>query len=293
MSSALMKKLVDVRGAAAPHWVGDGFYVRSAFTYDDGADVLSPFLLLDYGAPRKFAPTEKRRGVGPHPHRGFETVTVAYEGEIEHRDSTGGGGVIGAGDVQWMTAGAGIVHEEFHSTQFAKRGGTLHMVQLWVNLPAAQKGAHARYQSLLAAQIPSVALPDGAGDVRVIAGQFGGSRGPARTFTPIDLWNVTLRAGKRAELALPDGHTTAFLLLSGEVAVAKRAVREGELAVFSREGASIALEASRDSALLVMSGQPIDEPIVGYGPFVMNTPAEIEQAFEDYQGGRMGTLRAS
>jgi redox-sensitive bicupin YhaK (pirin superfamily) len=192
-----------------------------------------------------------------------------------------------------MTAGAGIVHEEFHSTQFAKRGGTLHMVQLWVNLPAAQKGAHARYQSLLAAQIPSVALPDGAGDVRVIAGQFGGSRGPARTFTPIDLWNVTLRAGKRAELALPDGHTTAFLLLSGEVAVAKRAVREGELAVFSREGASIALEASRDSALLVMSGQPIDEPIVGYGPFVMNTPAEIEQAFEDYQGGRMGTLRAS
>ena len=288
-----MKQLLDVHAPAEPHWVGDGFHVRSAFTYDDLGRELSPFLLLDYGAPRAFPAGSQRRGVGAHPHRGFETVTVAYRGEIEHRDSSGGGGVIGPGDVQWMTAGAGIVHEEFHSTEFARSGGTLEMVQLWVNLPAAHKRTPAKYQSVLATQIPKVALPDDGGSVSVIAGEFAGRKGPARTFTPIELWNVTLRAGASAELPLTDGHNTALLVLEGAVRLnGQRDARAGELAVFARDGDRIEVKAAGDTKLLLISGEPIDEPIVGYGPFVMNTEAEIEQAIEDYQHGRMGALSA-
>src|SRR5688572_11820251 len=211
-----MKNIQSIHRAGDPHWVGNGFFVRSAFTYDDLGRELSPFLLLDYGAPRHFAPTERRLGVGPHPHRGFETVTIAYQGEIEHRDSTGGGGVIGPGDVQWMTAANGIVHEEFHSTAFARAGGTLEMVQLWVNLPAVHKKAQAHYQPLLRDQIPEAPLPDDAGIVRVIAGSFGGPQGPATTYTPIELWDVSLRAGKHLVLPLREGYTSAFLVLRGE-----------------------------------------------------------------------------
>lgn len=288
-----MKRLLDVHAPAEPHWVGDGFYVRSAFTYDDLGRELSPFLLLDYGAPREFPAGSPRRGVGAHPHRGFETVTVAYQGEIEHRDSSGGGGVIGPGDVQWMTAGAGIVHEEFHSGGFARAGGTLEMVQLWVNLPAVHKRAPPRYQSVLAKQIQNVALPDDGGRVDVIAGEFGGRKGPARTFTPIELWNVTLRAGVSAELPLTDGHNTALLVLKGAVRLnGEREAGAGELAVFAREGDSLSARTVSDTTFLLMSGEPIDEPIVGYGPFVMNTAAEIQQAIEDYQRGRMGALGA-
>jgi redox-sensitive bicupin YhaK (pirin superfamily) len=251
---------------------------------------LSPFLLLDYAAPYQFSPGNEKRGVGAHPHKGFETVTVAYQGELEHRDSSGGGGKIGAGDVQWMTAGKGIVHEEFHSQDFTRKGGTLQMVQLWVNLRAHDKSAKAGYQTLLTAQIPNVVLPHDAGTVRVIAGELGGQKGAAKTFTPINLWDVNLRAGKSAELPLPDGHTTAFLVLSGEIEVNGKKAGEGDLAIFERSGDGIALKANTDAKLLVMDGEPITEPMVGHGPFVMNSRAEIQQAFEDYQLGKMGEL---
>jgi redox-sensitive bicupin YhaK (pirin superfamily) len=273
------------------HWVGNGFPVRSVFDYNGLGRELSPFLLLDYAAPYEFPAGTERRGVGGHPHKGFETVTVAYQGELEHRDSTGGGGKIGAGDVQWMTAGNGIVHEEFHSQDFTRKGGTLQMVQLWVNLRAKDKSAPPRYQTLLKAQIPNVTLPEDAGTVRVIAGDYAGRKGAAKTFTPINLWDVTLRAGKRAELPLPDGHTTTLLVLSGEVTLnGERDGGEGDLAIFARAGDGIAVKAKTDARLLVMGGEPIAEPVVGHGPFVMNSRAEIQQAFEDYQLGRMGEL---
>jgi redox-sensitive bicupin YhaK (pirin superfamily) len=272
------------------HWVGNGFPVRSVFEYNGLGRELSPFLLLDYAAPYEFPPGNEKRGVGGHPHKGFETVTVAYQGELEHRDSSGGGGKIGAGDVQWMTAGNGIVHEEFHSQDFIRKGGKLQMVQLWVNLRAKDKIAKPRYQTLLKAQIPDVPLPQDAGTVRVIAGEFGGRKGPAKTFTPINLWDVNLRAGKSIELLLPNGHTTTFLVLSGEVEVDGKKAFEGDLAIFARNGDSISVKAKTDAKLLVMDGEPIDEPIVGQGPFVMNSRAEIQKAFEDYKLGHMGEL---
>lgn len=273
------------------HWVGNGFPVRSVFDYNGLGRELSPFLLLDYAAPHPFTPGHEKRGVGAHPHKGFETVTVAYQGELEHRDSSGGGGKIGAGDVQWMTAGNGIVHEEFHSSDFTREGGILQMVQLWVNLRAKDKSAEPGYQTLFRAQIPNVELPGGAGSLRVIAGEYGDSKGAAKTFTPINLWDVSLRAGKSVELPLPDGHTTTFLVLSGEVtANSERDAVEGDLAIFERSGDGITVKAKTDARLLVMDGEPIAEPIVGQGPFVMNSRAEIQQAFEDYQLGRMGEL---
>ncbi len=279
------------------HWVGNGFPVRSVFDYNGLGQELSPFLLLDYAAPYEFPPGNEKRGVGGHPHKGFETVTVAYQGELEHRDSSGGGGKIGAGDVQWMTAGNGIVHEEFHSQDFTRKGGTFQMVQLWVNLRAKDKSAKAGYQTLLKAQIPNVELPRDAGTVRVIAGEYGGGRGPAKTFTPINLWDVSLRAGNSADLPLPDGHTTLFLVLSGEVTVngeregpSRTGIHEGDLVIFARSGDGISVKAKSEAKLLVMDGEPIAEPIVGHGPFVMNSRAEIQQAFEDYQLGRMGEL---
>jgi len=288
-----MKKLLRIHQSSGMHWVGNGFPVRSVFDYNGLGRELSPFLLLDYAAPYQFPPGNEKRGVGGHPHKGFETVTVAYQGELEHRDSSGGGGKIGAGDVQWMTAGNGIVHEEFHSQDFTRKGGTLQMVQLWVNLRAKDKSAKAGYQTLLQAQIPNVTLPQGAGTVRVIAGEFGTQKGAAKTFTPINLWDVSLRGGKSAELPLPDGHTTTFLVLSGEVTVnGDKAAGEGDLAIFARTGDSITVKANTDAKLLVMDGEPIDEPVVGHGPFVMNSRDEIQSAFEDYQLGRMGELAA-
>ena len=286
-----MKKFLRIHLSSTTHWVGNGFPVRSVFNYNDLGLELSPFLLLDYAAPHKFPPGKERRGVGAHPHRGFETVTIAYQGELEHRDSTGGGGKIGAGDVQWMTAAGGIIHEEFHSDEFTHHGGTLEMVQLWVNLPAKYKNAKSGYQTFLKAQIPTVALPQDAGTVRVIAGAYQGTVGPARTFTPINLWDVNLHADQSAELPLPDGHTTTFLVLQGDVrANDERTVADGDLAIFDRAGDGITVKAKTASRLLVMDGEPIDEPIVGQGPFVMNSHAEIQQAFEDYKLGRMGEI---
>jgi redox-sensitive bicupin YhaK (pirin superfamily) len=286
-----MKKLLRIHQSSGMHWVGNGFPVRSVFDYNGLGRELSPFLLLDYAAPYPFPAGHEKRGVGGHPHKGFETVTVAYQGELEHRDSSGGGGKIGAGDVQWMTAGNGIVHEEFHSREFTRQGGTLQMVQLWVNLRAQDKSAKAGYQTLLKAQIPVVPIPQDAGTVRVIAGEYGGQKGPAKTFTPINLWDVHLRSGKSAELPLPNGHTTTFLVLNGKVEVDDgKTAGEGDLVIFERSGEGITVKASSDAKLLVMSGEPFAEPVVGHGPFVMNSRAEIQQAFEDYQLGKMGEL---
>ncbi|HUA65275.1 MAG TPA: pirin family protein [Alphaproteobacteria bacterium] len=285
-----MKKLTRIHKGSDLHWVGNGFPVRTIFDYNGLGRELSPFLMLDYAAPYSFSPAIERRGVGAHPHKGFETVTIAYQGELEHRDSSGAGGRIGAGDVQWMTAGNGIVHEEFHSKEFARKGGTLQMAQLWVNLRARDKSAIPGYQTLLKAQIPNVLLPRDAGSVRVIAGEFGGKKGPAKTFTPINLWDASLMAGASAELPMPEGHTTAILVLSGDVFAGISEAKEGDLAVFTCSGDGIKIEAETDAKLLVMDGEPFDEPIFGYGPFVMNSRAEIEQAFKDFQMGKMGQI---
>jgi redox-sensitive bicupin YhaK (pirin superfamily) len=289
-----MKKSLRIYQSSRTHWVGDGFPVRSVFDYNGLGKELSPFLLLDYVAPYEFPPSNRQRGVEAHPHKGFETVTIAFQGEIEHRDSSGGGGKIGPGDVQWMTAGGGIVHEEFQSQEFTRKGGTFQMVQLWVNLRAQDKKTKPHYQNLLKAQIPVVALPNEAGTARVIAGECGGAKGPAKTFTAINLWDVSLRSGKSLDLPLPDGHTSAFLVLSGEVAVKGDAhAAECDLAIFARTGSGISIAARTDARLLLMDGEPIAEPVVGRGPFVMNTHAEIQQAFEDYQLGRMGKIPAA
>ena len=288
-----MKKILGVYTAPRPHWVGDGFPVRTLFSYDSMGKYISPFLLLDYAGPAEFSPTTERRGVGQHPHRGFETVTIVYKGEVEHRDSTGNGGVIGPGDVQWMTAASGILHEEFHSEAFARSGGPLEMVQLWVNLPARDKMSPPGYQGIVDRDIPDLALKDDAGRLRLIAGEFAGTRGPARTFTDIDVWDIRLNAGKSATFDVHQGRNTALVVLHGAVEVnGQEVVREGQLALFERDGSQVRLEANNDAVLLILSGEPIDEPIVGHGPFVMNTDAEIQQAFVDFQSGKFGRMPA-
>ena len=286
-----MKKILGTYSAPRPHWVGDGFPVRSLFSYDTLGKHASPFLLLDYAGPAQFAPTDRPRGVGRHPHRGFETVTIVYKGEVAHRDSTGQGGVIGPGDVQWMTAGAGILHEEFHSEAFTRNGGDLEMVQLWVNLPARDKMAAPGYQAIVDAQIPTVALADDAGSVRVIAGNYDGHDGPARTFTPMDVWDLRLRKGANVTLPLTDGRAVAIVVLRGTVQVnGTEVLRDAQMVLLDRSGDELTLEANGDAAVLLLSGEPIDEPIVGHGPFVMNTAAEIDQAFTDFNSGRFGQL---
>ena len=286
-----MKNILGIYTSPRSHWVGDGFPVRTLFSYDSLGKHISPFLLLDHAGPAEFTPTQGRRGVGQHPHRGFETVTIVYKGEVEHRDSTGSGGKIGPGDVQWMTAASGILHEEFHSAAFARSGGTLDMVQLWVNLPARDKMAAPGYQTILDSDIPAIALKDKAGTLRLIAGEYDGVKGPARTFTPIDVWDIRLNAGKPLVLDLHEGRNTALVLLRGTVQVnGQELVREGQLVLFGREGDQLGLEASNDAVVLLLSGEPIDEPIVGHGPFVMNSEAEIHQAFVDFQSGRFGQM---
>ncbi len=273
------------------HWVGDGFPVRTLFAYPNMGTQLSPFLMLDYGGPTQFEATDTRRGVGAHPHRGFETVTIVYDGEIEHRDSAGGGGKIGPGDVQWMTAASGLVHEEFHGRDYAKRGGPFEMVQLWVNLPAKDKLSQPSYQGIVSNQIPEVKLADGAGTARLIAGSLNGQRGPARTFTPINMWDLRLNTQQSIELPVDEGHTALLVLLKGSVTLAGGVeLKPAEAALFERDGAQIQIESAQNVRALLLSGEPINEPIVGQGPFVMNTPAEIRQAISDYQSGKMGHL---
>ena len=285
-----MKKVLEVAGAPGRHWVGNGFPVHGMFGYSGpGVAERSPFLLLDYAAPTQFEPTRERRGVGQHPHRGFETVTIVYAGEVEHRDSTGNGGIIGKGDVQWMTAAGGILHEEFHSPAYAAKGGPFEMVQLWVNLPAKDKLAQAGYQGIVDAQIPAVALPAEAGTLRVIAGDYAGHPGPARTFSPMNVWDIRMTAGKRVELPQPEGWSTLIVVLDGTVQINGEAVlRAAQLATLSTAGSGVMVEANSNAKLLLLAGEPIDEPVVGHGPFVMNSQQEIIQAIADFNSGKFG-----
>lgn len=288
-----MRKILGIYSSPAQHWVGDGFPVRSMLSYATLGEHVSPFLHLDHAGPAIFPPAERPRGVGAHPHRGFETVTIVYQGEVEHRDSTGAGGIIGPGDVQWMTAASGILHEEFHSHAFTRRGGTLDMVQLWVNLPAKDKNAAPGYQTLLDGDIPSVDLPDGAGSVRVIAGTFQNGKGPARTFSPIDLWDVKIAQGKSASLELPEGRTAGLVVLRGSVLVnGEAAAREGQFVLLDREGGAFTLDAESEATVLALSGEPLGEPVAMHGPFVMNTAAELQQAFADFRAGKFGAIAA-
>jgi len=283
------KEIFGIYQSGSAHMVGDGFPVRNLFPSNELDREVSPFLMLDYAGPRYFAPTDHPRGVGEHPHRGFETVTIVYEGVVSHRDSTGNAGVIGPGDVQWMTAASGIVHEELHEKEFAKKGGTLHAIQLWVNLPKASKMSAPGYQTILNADIPAVDLEGGAGRLRVIAGSFLGHSGPARTFTPVELYDLQMKAGHRAQLSMPSGQNTSIFVLQGRGSVNEsRDVEEAELIVFRRNGSEVVIDARQDSRLLLMSGEPIEEPIARYGPFVMNTREELIQAVKDYQMGKMG-----
>lgn len=286
-----MKKILGIYDAPPRHWVGNGFPVRSLFSYNSHGEHVSPFLLLDHAGPMHFEPAERPRGVGEHPHRGFETVTIVYSGEVEHRDSTGAGGRIGPGDVQWMTAGSGILHDEFHSTAFTRSGGTLEMVQLWVNLPAEHKMTEPAYQTLADADIPVVDLPDAAGSMRVIAGAFSDRPGPAATHTPMHVWDLRLNRNGVADMSLPEGWNTMLVVLHGTLQVnGAEIAREGQLVLLDRARERVVVEANNDAVVLLLSGRPIDEPVVGHGPFVMNTHEEIRQAIRDFSSGRFGRL---
>lgn len=286
-----MDKKPLIHHAPAPHWVGNAFYVRSMFSYGQRHLNPDPFLLLDYAQPRHFPPSQQRRGVGEHPHRGFETITIAYQGEVAHRDSSGGGGIIAAGDVQWMTAGAGIMHDEFFSDAYAQKGGTFEMVQLWLNLPARDKMTPARYQSITASDIPTVSLPNEAGTLRIIAGRFNDHQGPATTYTPVNLWDISQKADSAITLALPANHTVMLLVRHGAVSVNGSAeAGSGQLVSFAPGGTTITIQAKDAAALLLMSGEPIAEPIAGYGPFVMNTEEQIRQALADFNAGQFGHI---
>lgn len=283
------KHLLHITGSAR-HTVGDGFQIRRPLPVPEIENV-NPFLLLDHAGPTEIEPSDRARGVEEHPHRGFETVTVLYEGEIEHRDSAGNSGLLKAGDVQWMTAASGVVHEEKHGKDFTRKGGTLELVQLWVNLPANRKSEKPGYQDIRSKDIPVVPL-EGGGFVRVIAGAFHGTRGAARTFTPVNLLDIKLEEENELTLSVPNGHTAALYVLRGEIELIEedKSLQEGELAAFTADGEVIRLRATEHSRLLLLGGEPINEPVVSYGPFVMNSVEEIQQAFADYRAGKMGTL---
>jgi redox-sensitive bicupin YhaK (pirin superfamily) len=282
---------VKVYQPGSQHVVGDGFHVRNLFPSNDLDRELSPFVMLDYAGPTFYPATDTPRGVGEHPHRGFETVTIVYQGLVAHRDSAGNSGLIGPGDVQWMTAASGIVHEELHEKEWAKRGGTLQAIQLWVNLPKASKMSTPGYQTIVNDQIPVVQLDGGAGSLRVIAGSVGGAKGPAKTFTPIELFDLRLRAGHSIPLQISNGYNVGLLILSGQASVeGSHRLTEAELAVFVSTGEPMTIIAEEDATILVMAGEAIDEPVARYGPFVMNTKAELVQAVNDYQAGKMGHL---
>lgn len=285
-----MKKILQTKKSTSSHWVGDGFPVRSIFSYMDLGKEISPFLLMDYAGPAIFPPTEEIKGVGQHPHRGFETVTIVYSGEVEHRDSSGGGGLITPGDVQWMTAASGLVHEEFHGREFAKKGGAFEMVQIWVNLPKKDKMNKPRYQGIKNSSIPVVDLPNQAGTLRVIAGECDNVKGAALTFSPINLWDVRLKAGNNVILNVPENHSSSVFVLSGQIKIGDKIIDAAEIGVLERKGSQLTLSAQEDTKLLYLGGEVINEPIVGYGPFVMNTEGEIKQAMIDFQNGKMGNL---
>jgi redox-sensitive bicupin YhaK (pirin superfamily) len=288
-----MKRLLGIQGNDQGHWVGDGFPVRTLFFYQQLGKEMSPFLMLDLAGPAEFPPTTERKGVGTHPHRGFETVTIVYDGEVSHKDSTGQGGMIGPGDVQWMTAGAGILHQEFHSDNFAKQGGVLQMVQLWVNLPAKHKMTAPTYQAILSKSIPEIKLSNSSGSIRVIAGEHEGHAGPAKTFTPMNVFDIRLKKGEELILPAADGWNTSVVVLRGALETAGDhgvIAKDAKMLMFSQDGQDIKIKALEDSVALLLSGEPIDEPIAGHGPFVMNTRQEIDQAISDFNRGAFGSI---
>ena len=286
-----MKELIGIYQPGSQHMVGDGFPVRNLFPSNDLDREVSPFLMLDYAGPQYFEPTDHPRGVGEHPHRGFETVTIVYEGVVAHRDSAGNAGVIGPGDVQWMTAASGIVHEEFHEKEFAKKGGTLHAIQLWVNLPRASKMSAPGYQTILNADIPAVDLDGGAGRLRVIAGSFLGHKGPAHTFTPIELYDLQLKQDTACQLGCLSGHNASVFVLQGRASVNGSRGGRGRTDCLQRRTARrSAVEAQEDSRFLVMAGEPIEEPIARYGPFVMNTRSRTGSGCAGLSSGQDGAF---
>jgi redox-sensitive bicupin YhaK (pirin superfamily) len=287
------KPVQQILAPPAPHMVGDGFRVHNFFPggYDMGLYRMSPFFLLDYNSLIDFSGTENPRGVGVHPHRGFETVTIAFKGKVAHHDSYGNSGVIGEGDVQWMTAGSGVLHKEYHEKEYSKRGGPFQMVQLWINLPAAHKMTKPKYQAITADTMGKYEIPDNGGTVKVIAGSFKNVKGPATTFTPIEMYIINLNAGRSVEFDLPSSYNTGMLIVNGSCTINEADKAEQDhFALFKNEGTQITITADEDCSALVLSGEPIKETIIAYGPFVMNTKEEIMKAYEDVNAGLFGVL---
>lgn len=279
------KQIEKIIKPGMPHFVGDGFRVHSFIPSAIPMQRMDPFIVFDYNSKYNFPASSIPKGVGVHPHRGFETVTLAYKGRVEHADSSGGGGIIGEGDVQWMTAASGVLHKEFHESEWSKEGGEFQMVQLWVNLPAAHKMSDPKYQALENKSIPKVQLADGLGYVEVVAGEYQGTKGAASTFTPVNLFNAKLKTDGKAEFEFPESYNTGLLILEGSVKVNGQEVATDHFVLFENKGEKIKVEALEDALILVLSAEPINEPIAAYGPFVMNTEAEIKQAFRDFQTG--------
>lgn len=284
------KQIERIIKPGIPHFVGDGFRVHSFIPSAITMQRMDPFLVFDYNSKYNFPASEIPKGVGVHPHRGFETVTLAYKGRVEHGDSSGGGGVIAEGDVQWMTAASGILHKEFHETEWSKKGGEFQMVQLWVNLPAEHKMSTPKYQALENKDIPKVQVENNKGFIEVVAGEYKGTKGLASTFTPVNLLNAKLQTGGKADFAFPETYNTAMLIIEGNVKINSVEVATDHFVLFENKGERIEVEAMDNAVILVLSGQPINEPIAAYGPFVMNSEDEIKQAFRDFQTGKFGHL---
>jgi quercetin 2,3-dioxygenase len=286
------KNIETIIAPPHPHMVGDGFRVHTFIPsqYPVTMERMSPFLMMDYNAKFYFPPSDKPRGVSVHPHKGFETVTIAYKGKIAHHDSAGNRGIIGEGDVQWMTAGSGILHKEYHETEFSKQGGDFHMVQLWVNLPAKDKNVLPKYQEVLNSEMGKVFLPNDGGIIEVIAGEYEGIKGKATTFSPVHLMNAKLKAGAVVPFNFPNHFNTALVIIEGSVKVNERDVAANHFVLLDHQGENFTIEATSDAIVLVLSGEPILEPIAAHGPFVMNTRAELIKAFEEYQKGKFGYL---
>lgn len=286
-----MRNVKQIYKHNTPHWVGDGFLVHPLFSHMGENRGTDPFLMLDYAAPQHYTPNaDTPRGVGEHPHKGFETVTLCYHGEVEHKDSSGGGGVIHAGDVQWMTAGSGVVHQEFHSTEFSKKGGLFEMVQLWVNLPAKDKNTPPKYQHLASENIP-VVKKDGT-TVRVIAGDYNGVKGIASTFSEINVWDATIDADEQIQFNFPESHNVLFVVLRGNIQInSNETAQESDLVKFENTSGDIQVKALDNQAkILILTGEPLNEPVAGYGPFVMNTPEQIREAFQEFRSGKFGSI---
>ena len=290
MATKIIEKILP---PPAPHMVGDGFRVHNFFPsgYTISNQRMSPFFMMDYNSKIDFSPRETPRGVGVHPHRGFETVTIAYHGKIAHNDSTGNSGVIGEGDVQWMTAASGILHKEYHEEAFSKKGGPFQMIQLWVNLPAKDKMSTPKYQAITNEELGKYQLPHEGGVVEVIAGEFKGVKGAASTFTPIEMYNARLKKGVSVAFDLPSTFNTGILVVEGEIKVNGEKAGADNFILFKNEGEIISIQADEDSVAFVISGEPINEPIATYGPFLMNTHEELEQALEDFNQGKFGVLQ--